>query len=149
MEASVMTQSNQTPDGSYLFRVEISVSSSSKGAALVQLQQLLNKAKITDYRIESVDQSEQKVDKASAPPSSKKAVPKALPQQNLLELPIREYIESNKLIRLNINKGRGVKMSIPCRVISFDASNNQLTVYHVDEKQVYTVGLNEIDDFVD
>jgi hypothetical protein len=50
---------------------------------------------------------------------------------------------------LNINKGRGVKMSIPCRVINFDAGPQLLTVYHVDEKQVYTVGLNEIDDFVD
>ncbi|RED64016.1 hypothetical protein [Cohnella lupini] len=144
-----MNRSNQSPDGSYLFNVEITVSSSSKGAALVQLQQALNHEKITDYRIESVTEPEESVLKAPVSPSSKKAVPKAPPQPNPLELRIRQYIESNKLIRLNINKGRGVKMSIPCRVINFDASDNLLTVYHVDEKQVYSVGLNEIDDFVD
>jgi nucleotide-binding universal stress UspA family protein len=62
---------------------------------------------------------------------------------------IRQFIETNKLIRLNVNKGRGVKLSIPCRVISLDMSTQLLTVYHVDEKQVHSLKLYEIDDFVD
>jgi hypothetical protein len=139
MEALCMNRPNQTSDGSYLFRVEINVSASSKAAALEHLIRMLNSSELTDYRIETP--------KPAAPP--KKTVAKAQPQPNPLGLRIHQYIESNKLIRLNINKGRGVKMSIPCRIINFDAGNQLLTVYHVDEKQVYSVKLYEIDDFVD
>jgi hypothetical protein len=138
MEAFCMNRSNITSEGSYLFQVEINISASSKGAALEHLLRVLNSAEFVDYRIETP--------KPEAP--QKKAVAKAKPQPNPLELSIRQYIESNKLIRLNINKGRGVKMSIPCRIINFDTGNQMLTVYHVDEKQVYSVKLNEIDDFV-
>lgn len=60
---------------------------------------------------------------------------------------IRKYIAGNKLIRLDVNKGRGVKLSVPCRILSFDESKHSITVYHVDEKQVYTFSLNEIDEF--
>ncbi|EXX91679.1 hypothetical protein BG53_08755 [Paenibacillus darwinianus] len=61
---------------------------------------------------------------------------------------IRSYIAANKLIRLNVNKGRGVKLSVPCRILSYDESKLAVTVYHVDEKQVYIFDLNEIDDFI-
>ncbi|MBD3917615.1 hypothetical protein H8B09_02535 [Paenibacillus sp. PR3] len=59
----------------------------------------------------------------------------------------REFMEQNKLIRLKINKGLGVSLSIPGRIINVDEATELLTVYHVDEKQVYTFKLNEIDDF--
>jgi hypothetical protein len=59
----------------------------------------------------------------------------------------REYMEQNKLIRLKIHKGLGVSLNIPGRIINIDEVNELLTVYHVDEKQVYTFKLNEIDDF--
>ncbi|PWW01139.1 hypothetical protein DFQ01_11029 [Paenibacillus cellulosilyticus] len=59
----------------------------------------------------------------------------------------REYMEKNKLIRLKVNKGLGVSLSIPGRIINVDEASELLTVYHVDEKQVYTFKLNEIDDF--
>lgn len=62
---------------------------------------------------------------------------------------IRGYIADNKLIRLAVNKGRGVKLSVPCRILNIDESNLTVTIYHVDEKMVYTFGLNEIDDFVE
>lgn len=60
---------------------------------------------------------------------------------------IKEYIASNRLIRVHVNKGMGVKLSIPCRIINFDEQQHNLTVYHVDEKQVYTFNMFEIDDF--
>lgn len=60
---------------------------------------------------------------------------------------IKGYIASNRLIRVHVNKGMGVKLSIPCRIINFDAQQHNLTVYHVDEKQVYTFSMFEIDDF--
>jgi hypothetical protein len=59
----------------------------------------------------------------------------------------REYMDKNKLIRLKVNKGLGVSLSIPGRIINLDDASELLTVYHVDEKQVYTFKLNEIDDF--
>ncbi|TFE30591.1 hypothetical protein [Cohnella luojiensis] len=144
-----MNRSNETTDGSYSFHVEINVSASSKGAALEQLLQVLKDANFADFRIGSNIAQGQAANNRKSPPATKKSVVKAPAQPNPLELRISQFIESNKLIRVNINKGRGVKMSIPCRVINFDPSNQLLTVYHVDEKQVYTVGLNEIDDFVD
>ncbi|WP_276357461.1 hypothetical protein [Cohnella caldifontis] len=73
----------------------------------------------------------------------------ALTPSGALDDRIRQYIESNKLIRLNVNKGRGIKLSIPCRIVGYDAAVQMLTVYHVDEKQVHTFKLNEIDDFLD
>jgi len=66
-----------------------------------------------------------------------------------LQARIQSYIDTNKLIRLNVNKGRGVKLSIPCRIISLDPDRQLLTVYHVDEKQVHSLKLFEIDDFIE
>jgi hypothetical protein len=122
-----MNKLNKISDGSYIFQVEITLSASSNGAALEQLIRVLNNGEFVDYRIGSG---------------------KTPHQHNPLESRINQYIESNELIRLNVNKGRGIKMSIPCRVINFDVDSQLLTVYHVDEKQVYSMGLNEIDDFV-
>ena len=62
---------------------------------------------------------------------------------------IRVYIAGNRLVRLTVNRGRGVKLSVPCRIINLDESSCTVTVYHVDEKKVYTFGLFEIDDFLD
>jgi hypothetical protein len=130
-----MNHSNETSDDSYLFHVQINVSASNKDEALDQLNRALNSANFVDFRIGSV--------------ISPKIAAKTQSQPTSLENRIRQYIDNNKLIRLKINKGRGVKMNIPCRVINFDASSQLLTVYHVDEKQVYSFTLNEIDDFID
>ncbi|WP_281885538.1 hypothetical protein [Paenibacillus sp. YYML68] len=54
---------------------------------------------------------------------------------------------NNILIRLSILKGKGVKASMPCRIINTDPPSGNLSVYHVDEKKVYLVKINEIDDF--
>lgn len=66
-----------------------------------------------------------------------------------LDSRIGSYIHSKKLTRLSVNKGRGVKLDIPCRLLNYDAKLQMLTVYHVDEKQVYSFKLTEIDDFID
>jgi hypothetical protein len=60
---------------------------------------------------------------------------------------LQQLKESNKLIRLTVVKGKGVKLSIPCRILSTDPSVGNVTVYHVDEKKVYLFKINEIDDF--
>jgi len=144
-----MNRQSHTTDGSYSFQVEIKVAASSKDTALEQLRHTLDSANFSDYRIKSDPDPNlaAKITKALA--RSKKIESVAIAHPNPLELRIRQYIENNKLIRLNVNKGLGVKMSIPCRIINFESSSHLLTVYHVDEKQVYSIGLYEIDDFVD
>ncbi|WP_379160720.1 hypothetical protein [Paenibacillus sp. sgz5001063] len=59
---------------------------------------------------------------------------------------IRLYIQNNQLVRLRANR-HGKQVSMPCRILNFDETANTLSVYHVDEKQVYTFQLNEIDEF--
>ncbi|RKP54161.1 hypothetical protein D7Z26_12350 [Cohnella endophytica] len=137
-----MDRPTYNSDGSYTFQVEIRVSSTSHGDALQQLTRALKDADLAEFRILSERSPEGNGTK-------KAAVKPIIAQPDPLELRIRQYIESNKLIRLNINKGRGVKISMPCRVINFDSATQLLTAYHVDEKQVYTVKLNEIDDFLE
>lgn len=151
-----------TSEGSYLFQVEISISAANKGAALEHLLRVLNSADLVDYRIGSGIQLDigSGLHIERSPKSTQKAASKiindtvvtstAQPEQpEDLNNRIQQYIKANKLLRLNINKGRGIKMDIPCRIINFDMSTQLLTVYHVDEKQVYSFGLNEIDDFLD
>jgi hypothetical protein len=61
---------------------------------------------------------------------------------------IETFIKNNTLIRLSIVKSRGVKLSVPCRVLNYEDATQNVTVYHVDEKKVYQYSLNEIDDLV-
>lgn len=164
-----MSQKKSDADGSFLFQVDVMIHAASNGAALEQLLRALNSGNFADYRIGSGIQLGTAIEQAlaetkkTAPipikesakaPAKEAAIAKTPAKEannkaNPLELRIRHYIQNNQLIRLNINKGRGVKMNIPCRVINYDSSNQMLTVYHVDEKQVYSVRLNEIDDFIE
>ncbi|CAG7631798.1 hypothetical protein ACFQI7_17510 [Paenibacillus allorhizosphaerae] len=60
---------------------------------------------------------------------------------------LKSFQNSGTLIRLTVIKGKGIKLSIPCRIISTDPASDNVTVYHVDEKKVYLLKINEIDDF--
>jgi len=143
-----MTKKKATADGSYLFQVDILIHAPTNGVAMEQLLRVLNQAEFADYRIQSGIQLgkiiEEELEEAEqAEPS------KTLLFSEGLDSRIRGYIQTNKLIRVNVNKGKGVKLSMPCRVVNFDPEQELLTLYHVDEKKVYSVRLNEIDDFVE
>lgn len=58
---------------------------------------------------------------------------------------IKKYIADNSLVRLLVNRN-GERLSIPCRILNFIPETYTLTVYHVDEKQVYSFHLSEIID---
>ncbi|WP_410512092.1 hypothetical protein PaeBR_18910 [Paenibacillus sp. BR2-3] len=60
---------------------------------------------------------------------------------------IRQYIQNKQLVRIRANR-HGKQVSMPCRILNFDETATTLSVYHVDEKQVYTFKLNEIDEFM-
>jgi hypothetical protein len=108
------------------------------------------------------------LNQSSAPPTSFKLPPKTtkkqldkpidkqaeLPaQQSAIETPadaygkIRQYIQNNQLVRLRAIR-YGKQVSMPCRILNFDEAANSISVYHVDEKQVYSFNLNEIDEFL-
>lgn len=61
---------------------------------------------------------------------------------------IHSCIKDNRLVRLTANR-QGQHLDIPCRILNFDEDQQYINVYHVDEKQVYSFKLNEIDSFKD
>ncbi|NIK69997.1 hypothetical protein [Paenibacillus sp. BK720] len=156
---------------SYVFQVELLVEGDSNAAALEQLLKSLNQGAYADYRIlngiqlgQLIDQRKTELPGRQPIPVPQAAASKPVAQAASAPVPpaassapvsgtgldsIRAFMKSNKLIRLIVNKGLGIKLSIPCRILNIDEEGNLITVYHVDEKQVYSFRLNEIEDFQD
>ncbi|WP_201008761.1 hypothetical protein [Paenibacillus glycanilyticus] len=160
---------------SYVFQVELLVEGDSNAAALEKLLKSLNQGAYADYRIINGIQLGQLIDQRKTELSGSQPVPVPLAAKSAAQAApspvppvasaasvvpavpasgngldsIRAFMKSNKLIRLIVNKGLGIKLSIPCRILNIDEEGNLITVYHVDEKQVYTFRLNEIEDFQD
>lgn len=142
---------------SFLFQVDILVKAKSNGSALERLLHVLNNGDFADYRIvkgiqlgQVIEEALKREQFAPGPETQRTLSAQSLasdPPKDELGARIQYYIDTNKLIRLSVNKGRGVKLSIPCRILRFDDVGQLLTVYHVDEKQVHTLKLFEIDDF--
>lgn len=87
---------------------------------------------------------------AQLPPAPQQAHPAATSSVGgELEARLQSYIDSNRLLRLHVNKGRGVKLDFPCRMLHLDPETRNLTVYHVDEKKVYVIPLNEVDEIIE
>lgn len=65
---------------------------------------------------------------------------------------IQDWMETNmnnkRLVRLTILHNNQ-RLNIPCRILIFNEESQMVSVYHVDEKQVYTFHLNEIIDYVE
>lgn len=140
----------------YLFTVDILVEGYGNGIALERLINLLNSEQIKDYRItKGIELG--KIIEASLlegkPVPAQIPLPKEAPKaeekvdDKRLTALIDTYKRDNTLVRLTAMKGKGVKLSIPCRILNFDETAETLTVYHVDEKKVYQFHLTEVDDF--
>lgn len=148
---------------SYVFQVEIMIEDSHHGIALEKLIRGLNAGGYADYRIMSGIRlgekiQERKTDSAPAATIPITPEPAVQPAVQTTEnkavgedvfAQIRSFMKSNKLIRLIVNRGFGIKLSIPCRIINMDEAEQIITVYHVDEKQVYTFRMTEIEDFLE
>ncbi|WP_411349499.1 hypothetical protein [Paenibacillus sp. WLX2291] len=170
-----MMNKQQTNDATeFLFNVDLMITGTSNAVALQKLLDILNsQAELADFRIVNGIKLGAKIEKAVAAAgnnqtpvdlksqfTSKKAPPKpaAEPEQTKAAAQLHEkiendmgnwlslYIQGNQLIRLTLNR-RGERVSIPCRILKYDNEDQTISVYHVDEKQVYTFKLNEIDDF--
>ncbi|MFD2117107.1 hypothetical protein ACFSTH_12155 [Paenibacillus yanchengensis] len=147
---------------SFIFKLEVMLSDTHHTTALEQLIKKLNEANFADYRIESgiqlgvlMEQTKQlNPDIVPVPITSLEE--KIVPNGNYSEITepsniftkVNRYMNDNTLIRLVLNKGLGIKKSIPCRVLRMDEELQLITVYHVDEKQVYTFHLYEIEDII-
>jgi len=162
-------KTNNAEQSAYLFNIDILVEGETNALAAERLLHLLNQCGFPDFRIKSglelgklIDALETAATGAAATRNPRNSEPanefKVKPDRRhetaaAEEVPlmidrVRTCISDNRLIRLSVNKGFGVRLNIPCRIIKLDETNQMLTVYHVDEKQVYTFSLNEIDDFV-
>lgn len=147
----------------FIFNVEIMVEEGHHADALEKLIQGLNRGEWADYRVTSGIQLGNLIEQRLADASVTSELP--LPQEKTSPPeavgtktddsddsdgfgPIRAFMKSNTLIRLIVNRGLGIKLNIPCRIINMDERESLITVYHVDEKQVYTFRMNEIEDFI-
>lgn len=149
---------SKSENNGYLFSVEILIQEKTNGHALEKLTHLLNTDEISDYRIINginlgqVIEAAQKLSKEAAAKkggksaSSKPAPPPAKGVPSPLITQIQQFIQERKLVRLSIVKVKGIKLSIPCRILNYDSNSGHITVYHVDEKKVYQYSINEIDD---
>lgn len=171
-----MDKKLQHTDGNYLFNVDILINARTNPLAMQYLLEMLNNSdKITDFNIKSGLELGRTIDTllrsakialkqestAAAPVPFKLPVKPANKRQPVtpeepqppIESPadaygkIRQYIQNNQLVRLRANQ-RGKQLSMPCRILNFDETANSISIYHVDEKQVYTFNLNEIDEFL-
>ncbi len=172
-----MTNMQQTNDDTeFLFNVDLMITGKNNAVALQKLLDILNnQQELADFRVVNgiklgvqIEQAIQaagqqqtavhipasmksKPSPASPPPTT---TPNETPapndtsssQEDDMGSWLSMYIESSQLIRVTINR-RGERMSIPCRILKYDNDDQTISVYHVDEKQVYTFKLNEIDDF--
>ncbi|MEX2103992.1 MAG: hypothetical protein WD907_01490, partial [Bacilli bacterium] len=171
-EKNVKSEKKETDDelNGYLFSVEVLVKGRTNGHALEALTHLLNEEQVTDYRIikginlgqiivANLDKPKEKITQPKSgaildqksqitivKKENKVVEPKGtkLKQQPMIEQ-IQQFKEDKSLIRLTINKGKGLKLSIPCRILNYDWTSGNITAYHVDEMKVYSIDLNEID----
>ncbi len=161
----------------FLFTVELLVEDHTAGLALEKLIHSLNSEHIKDYRILKgmdvgqiiyetikhnsgkglVKQSELPDMKEGKPISGQPAKVQPVPAKKTLDSPrtpikdimkqMEELKEKGTLIRIFINKGKGIKLNMPCRILNIDTESENITLYNVDEKQVYLISKNEIDDY--
>ncbi|MEW9698248.1 hypothetical protein [Paenibacillus sp. SI8] len=148
---------NQT---GHLFTVEILIEDATNGLALEKLLHLLNTDTIKDYQIikgielgklielnvKHVSDIPKDAPKKAPMPPAPVPAPAAASERIIAQL--EEFKTNNTLIRLTVIKGQGIKLNLPCRILNYDNSSQNITVYHVDEKKVYLFKLNEIDDYV-
>jgi hypothetical protein len=147
----------------YLFHVDILIEGYNKAMAQEALQALLKSDKVKYAQLESntpetgqmEDLQKPKKKEHTKPAESKQAENKQQETKPINGVGFRhiihqieEFIINNTLIRLSIVKEKGVKLSVPCRVLNYDDNIQNVTIYHVDEKKVYQYSLNEIDDMV-
>jgi hypothetical protein len=132
----------------FLFHVDVLIEGYNKAMAQEALQSLLRSDKVKYVQVESdtpeaghIENELQKPKKRENPKQNDAGYRNIINQ-------IEEFKKNNTLIRLSIVKGKGIKLSVPCRILNYEEASKYVTIYHVDEKKVYQYSLNEIDDLI-
>jgi hypothetical protein len=132
----------------FLFHVDVLLEGYNKAMAQEALYALLRSDKVKFVQFESDSpESGHKEEDQQKPKKKENPKPANAGYTHIINQ-IEEFIQNNTLIRLSIVKSKGVKLSVPCRVLNYDEASQHVTIYHVDEKKVYQYRLNEIDDLV-
>ncbi|MEX2461664.1 MAG: hypothetical protein WD469_10290 [Paenibacillaceae bacterium] len=138
----------------FLFHIDVLVEGYNKAMAQEALQALLRSDKVKYVQLESDTPESGQVEAEHQKPKKKDtSKPVEAKQANdagyrHIINQIEDFKNNNTLIRLSIVKSKGVKLSVPCRVLNYEDTSQSVTIYHVDEKKVYQYSLNEIDDLV-
>lgn len=157
------TDPTQTSKRRFLYTIDVLIEDETNGRALEKLLRLLNNKEITDYQIQSGIELGALIQEALSEPVRKLPL-EHLPVGKRTEEPehttppandanraiweqFQQFKSNNALVRMTIVKPMGVRLSVPCRILNVDQASGNVSVYHVDEKQVYLFKFNEIDDF--
>lgn len=119
--------------------IEASLASLSKEIPLVQEPDSPEAAQT------SADRSVSNMD--TSPKNKHRLVDGSLSVDDIRER-IERCIRDRSLVRLEVNKSRGGRHSIPCRILQFDPNLGTISIYHADEKKVYLFSMDEIDEIL-
>ncbi|MDB5055956.1 MAG: hypothetical protein JWM44_4006 [Bacilli bacterium] len=139
----------------YLFHVDVVIEGYNKAMALDALENLLKTEKIKYFQLEEEANEVHPIEDDKLKPRRKEQLAKPIEPKPTITVGYQHIIDqieqfkvNNTLIRLSIVKSKGIKLSVPCRVLNYDDATQIVTIYHVDEKKVYQYKLNEIDDLI-
>jgi hypothetical protein len=131
----------------FLFHVDVLLEGYNKGMAQEALQALLRSDQVKYVQMESDPEAINIESDLQKPKKKETPKPNDAIYQHIINQ-IEDFKKNNTLIRLSIVKGKGIKLSVPCRILNYEDASQNVTIYHVDEKKVYQYSLNEIDDLV-
>ncbi|WP_160032908.1 hypothetical protein [Paenibacillus sp. An7] len=157
--------SNINHEQAFLFNVDIMIHSRTNALALQALLEILNEPEgISDFRIQSGIELGTRIKEAlhEYPSADPRAVSMAdKPQSYAATQPystpastcpsdewINSAMQAGRLIRIHISDNKGQQKSIPCRILNYDQGTKLVSIYHVDEKQVYSIHTSEIEKYV-
>ncbi|WP_454190325.1 hypothetical protein [Paenibacillus sp. Marseille-Q7038] len=157
--------SNLNHEQAFLFNVDIMIHSRTNALALQTLLEILNEPEgISDFRIQSGIELGARIKEAlhQYPSSDPRAMRMAdKPQSHAATQPysipastcpsdewINSAMQAGRLIRIHIRDNKGQQKSIPCRILNYDQGTKLVSIYHVDEKQVYSIHTSEIEKYV-
>jgi wyosine [tRNA(Phe)-imidazoG37] synthetase (radical SAM superfamily) len=154
---------NEMNKKAFLFHVEVLVEGYNQAMAQESLLSLLRTEKVKTIQLQSptppvAEHDEEDLQKRKKKETSKSNDAKLTKQQETKQAAntgyqriinqIEDFKKNNTLIRLSIVKGKGINLSVPCRILNYEDATQNVTIYHVDEKKVYQYSLNEIDDLI-
>ncbi|GIP35006.1 hypothetical protein [Paenibacillus sp. J2TS4] len=145
-QAAQKTMTKGNANGrNHRFCVHVSVENMDEQQAIDYLNGLFRHAGLREVHILPIDQPNRVADEEKTIVEERRAQS----DDNAMVERIRYWMAERQLIWLILNDNHEARGRIPCRILNFDESSGLLTIYHVDEKKVYTYKLEEVDEFLE